>query len=480
MLRIKRLHTFILEKFLSLLGATYSVCLFIFLMQFLFKYINDMVGKGVGIGVLGEMFFYAALSLTPMVLPLSVLLAALMTFGNLGEHFELLAMKAAGISLIRIMQPLIYLSIAIAGISFVFQNEIVPRAQTKSNTILYSLKQKSPEVDIPERIFYKEISGYNLYVKYKDKKTGMLHDLMIYDYSNGFENAAVIVSDSGKLRVAEDKKSLIMTLHSGESFSNMGARKTMDPNEKVDYRRETFRLREVLISFDTNFNMADESIMGSRDAGKSMSELTQYIDSVRIEQDSIQQLTLPSFKERIYATNNYSSHSMRTTDKKLTTSSLSQQIQYLEQAKSRAENEQSNNYFSSMTNEQTNKQLLLHIAQFYKRYSMALSCILFFFIGAPLGAIIRKGGLGMPAVISVIFYLLYYTVDQFGTKMVKQAVWMPWEGVWLSSILLAALGIFFTYEALNDAAMLNTDTWKTAIREFFKKLRRKLRIIAKK
>jgi lipopolysaccharide export system permease protein len=485
MIRIKRLYTFVLGTFFPLLLATFSVCLFILLMQFLWQYVNDMVGKGVGIGIMAELFFYASLSFTPMALPLSILLASLMTFGNLGEHLELLAMKASGISLLRIMKPLIYVVIVLVGISFYFQNDIVPRAKTKMYTIVLSLKQKSPELDIPEGIFYKEIPGYNVYVRHKDKKSGLLRDMMIYDYSGGFENAIVIVADSGILNSSADKKHLVLTLLSGESFRNFGTRSSRDLNKGIPYIRETFSLRKILISFDTNFSMADESIMGSRDLGKNMHDLTAFIDSVRQEQDSVNRQTSPYFKKTVYVNTfkeirskydvvppgaaKQDSMFAKGFEAYYDHLPVDRKIFYLQQAKSRSEQVQNDYNFSQLRQSDAQKQLLSHIDQFYQRYSMALACLLFFFIGAPLGAIIRKGGLGLPAVLSVIIYLLYYTVGTFGSKMVKQNVWPVWEGVWLSTALLLGLGIFFTYKAVNDSTMINPEAWKNAFQKFFGK-----------
>jgi lipopolysaccharide export system permease protein len=469
--------------------ATYSVCLFILLMQFLFMYINDMVGKGVGMNVLAELFFYASVTFTPVALPLSILLASLMTFGNLGEHLELLAMKASGISLLRIMKPLIYCVVVLSGISFVFQNNIVPQAQTKMYTIVLSLKQKSPELDIPEGVFYKEIQGYNVYVKHKNKKTGLLRDMMIYDYSKGFENAVVVAADSGRITVASDKKSLVLTLYNGESFENLNTNKNRKMNEKIPYIRETFTLRKILIDFSTNFEMMDESIMGSRDMNKTLGELSVFIDSVRHEQDSIRASTVRLFRNSVYANafqpteTTFRHHaSLPSTHKQDSLFAkgfvpyynqlrLSQQINLLQQAKSEVERVQSDYMFTMGQRLDEQKKILSHISIYYKRFAMAFSCLLFFFIGAPLGAIVRKGGFGLPAVLSVVLYLLYYCVDNFGVKMVKQDMWAIWQGVWLSSFLLTGLGIFFTYQALNDSTMLNPDDWKIVIQKWIKKLK---------
>ncbi|MCC8145994.1 MAG: LptF/LptG family permease [Bacteroidales bacterium] len=492
MFRIKRLFTLILGTFLPVLLATFSVCLFIILMQFLWKHVNDMVGKGVDMIVLGQLFFYAGVTFTPMALPLSILLASLMTFGNLGEHMELLAMKASGISLVRIMKPLVYFSLVLVVVSFVFQNNILPHAQTKTYTILLSLRQKSPELDIPEGVFYKEITGYNVYVRHKDKKTGMLQDMMIYDYSQGFENAVVTAADSGKLKVSNDKKYLILTLYNGESFENLEKMQSRSVDERVRYRRETFELRDVLINYDMNFNLADESIMGNRDSGKNVSELTQFIDSVQHKQDSINTKILPQFVRKAYK-NGFSEgrtfsfepeydprdtlfrkgfqhyYDLLNTDSKIT---------HLQLAKSKAEQVKMENNIEMFWQNEYRNSILSHKIQLHRKFSVAISCLLFFFIGAPLGTIIRKGGLGMPAVLSVLFFLLYYTIDTFGTKMAKQEVWVVWQGVWLSTFVLAALGAFFTYKAVNDSTIMNPDAWKNFLQKLIGK--REIRNYSKK
>jgi len=386
---------------------------------------------------------------------------------------ELLAIKASGTSLIRIMKPLIYAVVFIAAISFVFQNNIVPKAQMKMYTILVSLRQKSPELDIPEGSFFKEITGYNVYVRKKDKKGGMLRNLMIYDYSKGFENAVVMVADSGRLNVSADKKYLVLTLHNGESFENLGTRKTRSVNEKIPYRRETFVRREILISFDTNFNMADESIMGGRDISKSFKELTTFIDSAGQKQDITNRETAIRFKQNIYL-GSFQETKDRYAGREPANDSLFRQgfkayynhlsvdnkIRYLQQAKSRVDQIHSDYNTLMFWQAEELKQLRSHTVQLFNRFSLALSCILFFFIGAPLGAIIRKGGLGLPTVMSVFLFLLYYITDTFGSKMAKQGVWAIGEGVWLSSLVLASLGAFLTYKAGKDSTILNLEDWK--------------------
>ena len=218
MLRIKKLDIFILKSFLLLFSGTFFICLFIFMMQFLWRYVDELVGKGLGIDIMAQFFFYSALTLITMSLPLPILLASLITFGNFGERYELLSMKAAGIPLLRIIRPLVLFMAFLCCVSFFFQNIVGPKAQMKLWTLLISIKQKSPELDIPEGVFYSEITGFNVYVKHKDNKTGLLRDMMIYDYSEGFNKVSLMVADSGRLKTSADKMFLVLSLFNGESF----------------------------------------------------------------------------------------------------------------------------------------------------------------------------------------------------------------------------------------------------------------------
>ena len=469
-----------LGTFLPLLLATFSVCLFIFLMQFLWKYIDDMVGKGVEIKVLAQLFFYAANQLVPMALPIAILLASLMAFGSLGEHLELLAMKSSGISLLRIMKPLIILMIFISGIAFVFQNNVLPGAQTKLITILYSLKIKTPELDIPVNSFYKDIPGYNLYVHQKDK-TGLLRDVMIYDHSKGFDNAMVIVSDSGRMKMSDDKKYLILTLYNGVSSQSMEMNKSRQTQNQISFQRQTFSLREVLIEFDSNFNMADESMWKNRDISKNIPALLSFIRTASAENDSITETIRPSFanqvyastfkQERVHSATHLAADTLPVKDFELFYKSLpvNQQLRILDDAKMKIERLANDYYYRMAPQVDKQKQIRGHKIELQKKFTYSLACLLFFFIGAPLGAIIRKGGLGLPAVLSIILFLVYYTIDIFGWKMARQDSWPVWEGMWLSSVVLASLGAFFTYKAVNDSVVMNPDVWKDALQRFIGK-----------
>jgi lipopolysaccharide export system permease protein len=459
---------------------TFGICLFIVLMQFLWKYIDEMVGKGIEMSVLAEMFFYAALSLVPMALPLAVLLASLMTFGNLGEQFELLAMKAAGVSLLRIMKPLIVFLCFIAVGAFYFQNNIIPLSQVKMWTLLYSMRQKSPELDIPESTFYSEITGYNIYVREKDK-TGLLKSLMIYDYSEGFNKARVIMADSGRLKMATNKLYLILSMYDGESFENLPNQDhSTKSNEAVPYRKETFKTKEILIKFDANFNRANESLMQDRYVGKDLHDLRTSIDSMTLTLDSIKDMNATqiynlSYKKSLNETRQTIPAPVDTSAEKkgeemnfddlYGSKNASTRLTLLTQAKSSFENMHNDYAFKAAQMAGDEKEMRRHHTEMHKKFTLSFACLIFFFIGAPLGAIIRKGGLGMPVVISVFLFIFYYIIDNIGFKMASNGMWLPWEGMWLSSAVLLPLGVFLTYKAVNDSVILNADTYVDGLKK---------------
>ena len=468
---VKKLYLFILNTFLPLFLMTFFISLFVLLMQFLWKYVDELVGKGIEVGVLAELFFYAALTIVPMALPLSMLLASLMTFGNLGERLELLAIKAAGISLRQTMHPLIIAVIFIAIGAFFFQNNVLPKAQVKMYALLFSVRQKSPELDIPEGVFYDQISGYNLLVKEKDRNTGMLYDLMIYDFSEGFDNAMVILADSGKLSFTDDKQYLFFTLYSGESFENLRNQRANVQN--IPYRRETFSTKEILIPFDANFNRMDEGVMQNQYIGQNISQLTKSIDSLTTRIDSTSHRIAKELKGSYFSnvtTTAKASPSFHTAvqadeadnaipatgriniDSIYANASLQERESMLSRALSRAESIRQEYEYRSISANQQQILVRRHEIERHKKFTLSFACLIFFFIGAPLGAIIRKGGLGTPVVISVLLFICYYIIDNAGYKSALNGRSAVWEGMWLSSAVLLALGIFLTYKAVNDSA----------------------------
>ena len=499
----KRLYWFVLKSFLPLFAMTFFIVLFIVLMQFLWRYIDDLVGKGLSMDVIAELFFYAAVSMVPMALPLALLLASLMTFGNFGEKFELTAMKASGISLLKVMAPLIVFISGIAVGAFFFQNDILPKAQVKMWTLLFSFRQKSPEVDIPEGVFYDQIPNINLYVSKKNKETGMLKDVKIYDVRRGGENVTILVSDSAKMQFTPDMRYIYLHMFQGNQYERMAANQSM----KTDpFRREYFLEKELLIPFDANFNRLDEGGMREQYVGKNISQLSHTIDSISERLDSVGKLNTKNLralafpalhldrdanKNQITVVND--SVIMPKEDKKVAESvkvvpvRIDSLILTLDAAKQndlfasaqRISEQKKNAFmFEAETTTQEKKQIRRHGIEMIKKFTLYVACLIFFFIGAPLGAIIRKGGIGAPLVISVLLFLVYYIIDNTGYKMARDGHASVWFGIWLSTFILAPLGVFVTYKAMNDSAVFDPDR----IKMFFRKLlrRKEDRIVAYK
>ena len=471
---MKKIYSYLLKHFLGLLFMTFLICVFILLMQFVWMHVNDLVGKGVEIKVLAEFFIYAVTSVVPLALPLAILLASLMTFGNLGEKFELTAMKAAGVSLFRIMRPL---AIAIAFIcvgAFLFSNYVLPVSQVKLWALIFSLKQKSPELEIPPSEFYDGIDGYNVYVREKNPKTGMLYDMMIYDYSNGFRNATVMVADSGQIYFSADKKYLLLVLHSGESFENLDRKqqKATASEKNIPYRRESFARKQLLIDFDMDFNRYNENALSDQHVSKNVGKLLQSIDSV---QEMAHQR---SGEQSVQLTNNHylGRERMEGRDVDMWGGEKEHFQQYdidslyanftdderyraIDHALSEAKEKKDKIDYNSLMLNDYQRYIRKHEIELYRKFTLAFACLIFFFIGAPLGAITRKGGLGAPVVISVVMFIIYYIIDNTGYKMAREALWPCWAGMWLSSMVLLPIGIFLTYKAATDSALFNPEVW---------------------
>lgn len=485
MFRMKRLYSYMLQRFLPLLAMTFFICLFIVLMQFLWKSIDDLVGKGLSVGIIGELFFYAALSMVPTALPLAVLLASLMVFGNLGEKFELTAMKASGISLFRIMRPLMIFMICLATAAFFFQNDVLPIAKTKMWTLMFSVRQKSPEVEIPVRSFYDQIPNLNLYTESKNPDTGMLYGMIIYDLSRGYDNTRVILADSGRFNFTEDKTRLFLHLYSGEMFENMRDNSMGTSQSRyLPFRREHFIDKQVYFPFDANFNRLDEGGMRSQYIGQNVSQLLHSIDSIGHEVDSVGAVYAHEIRTLPYygiapRSETLDDGSRRTTipktvimEKPLDIDSIylargpGMAKSYLNQALAKAKRQKQEYMYRSLTLEEQAKLMRRHDIELQRKFTLSFACIIFFFIGAPLGAIIKKGGLGTPLVISVLFFIIYFLIDNIGYKMARDGKIAVWEGIWLSTIALLPFGIFFTYKAVGDSAVFNIDAYKT----FFRRL----------
>jgi lipopolysaccharide export system permease protein len=474
---IKKLDIYIIKEFLLLFAGTFFICLFIFVMQFLWMWMNNLIGKGLTIDLLAKFFWYSSLTVIPRSVPLAVLLASLISFGNLGEHFELLSMKSAGIPLIRILAPLIIVAALISGASFVFQNKVSPYAVRELSRLAWSMKQKSPELEIPEGVFYSEIPGYNLYVEHKDRETGMLYGVMIYTNTGGYNDTQIVLSDSARLQSTADKMHLKLTLWGGERFRNMDANQGTMLRANVPYMRESFVKEEDIIPFDGNFNLMDADLFSHNAQTKNLGEIEHAIDSLDHKADSARHMIyaniLQWYMRKALPVGTKDSlaivqqaQEMPPFDSLYLAMSDDQRIKAWRGARSRAESMQAECEFRALETGDRNLNIRKHRIEWYKKFTMSLACLLFFFIGAPLGAIIRKGGLGVPVVVSVIIFIFYYIVNQAGENNAKVDAWTIESGTWLSSAVLLGIGIFLTHKANSDSVVFNIEGYKN----FFMKL----------
>ena len=468
-MRPKRLDIFILKSFLLLFVAAFCICLFVLLMNVLWRYAEDIIGKGLDFALLVKFFYEFALTLVPQALPLAVLMASLITFGNFGERLELLAMKTAGIPLLRIMRPVMVFSVLLAGISFYFQNVTVPHAAKNLYSLIYSINEKNPELEIPEGVFYNQIQGFNMYVKHKDFDSGTLYDVTIYDHRDGYENLSVIVSDSALMETTGDKQHLYLHLFNGEQFCQ---EKDIDSKGKP-YRRESFREKHILLDFNSDMKEAPDGLVGSQALSKNMAEIRHTIDSLSANQDSVGRGNLGEYRVgalAIYRMQKSDSVAFEklaskviNADSVFAVSSRSHQVDVRSDMRSKIQTLTSDLAIKSSNMYYGDRTIRKHWIEWMKKITNALSILIFFFIGAPLGAIIRKGGLGVPVIISVFTFILFYITSVSGEKMFREGEWSI-VGCWFSVMVLTPLSVFFTVKANGDSTLFQFDV----ITEFFR------------
>jgi lipopolysaccharide export system permease protein len=470
MFRIKKLDIFITKQFGLLFVGTFFICQFVLMMQFLWRYVDELIGKGLTIDVMAKFFWYMGLTLMPQAFPLAILLSSLIAFGNLGESSELTAIKAAGISLMQAFRPLIVISVIMAGLSFYFQNVIGPKANQSLFQLLLSMQQKNPELEIPEGVFYDGVKGSNIYVQKKDLKTGMLYGIMIYRMTGSYEDQAIILADSGRMQATAEKKHLLLTLYNGVWNENMRSQDLAE-TANVPYRRETFSTKRIVLDFDGEFSLADMNDITGDARAKGLGKILHDLDSIKEFNDSVghafynegkgyyfklpeisQQDSLKIVKEVAQEKLNFDSLFSRLTD-----------MQKQEAVRMAMNNVQSISSDLEMKGDYTkalHRRTRTHQIQAILKFTLAFTCIIFFFIGAPLGAIIRKGGLGVPVIISVLVFIVYYILDSTGQKMARDDQWTIMYGMLISTVILTPIAVFFTYKANNDSVVFNIDMYK--------------------
>ncbi len=453
--------------------GTFFVCQFVLMMQFLWRYVDELIGKGLSMEVLAQFFWYMSLMLVPQALPLAILLSSLITFGNLGESSELTAIKAAGISLMQAFRSLIAITLIISGVSFYFQNVVGPNANMQFAQLLMSMKQKSPELEIPEGVFYDGIPNCNLYVQKKNVETGKLYGIMIYRMTNSFEDAAIILADSGMLQSTAEKKHLVLTLHSGEWFENMKS-SDVTGSANVPYRRETFTSKRIVLDFDNDFNLADASSLSNNAKAKSLSQIFHDMDSIRADYDSIGRsfycdaMMLQFGMKPISRKDSLRAQKLVAEGKVDAAKSFEKlpadkKLEIVNRAISTVQNNVGDLEFKAMVTKDGDKLLRQHSIEAINKFTLALSCLIFFFIGAPLGAIIRKGGLGVPVIISVLVFIVYYIFDNTGYRMARGGMWAVWFGKSIAVAVLTPLAVFFTYKANCDSVVFNVDAYRNLL-----------------
>ena len=486
----KIVDKYILRTFIPLFVMSFAVCWFIVVMQFLWRYIDELVGKGLSGFMLLKIIFYAALSFIPMSLPLGILLASLMTLGNLGERLELLALKASGIRLYRIIRPIMLLVLAMACGLFYFQNDLMIRAQVRMWTLVITAKYAAPEMEITPGVFYTGIPGYSLYAKDRDAGTGLMHRMMVYDMSRGYLNPRIIRADSGRLVMDKSKKFLVLKLYQGQSFENIQTQSYNTSTEPVPYMLPHFDYSETFIPFDANIKMQDEGELNSMYVGKNLHQLQRSIDSIRPILDSTRlsyaQVVGASLMESHYGTSSYAYQDSATRAQEQV------RLAHLEQQTRHSKAEDASLTFTpqdslqaiSMARDKADRvkeEASLYIdtddAQFYqfrtlhqewhRKFTFPVSCLIFALIGSSLGAIVRRGGIGMPIIISIFFFVVYFIIDSFGTNMLRNESIPIWLGMWLSNIVLFPVGIFLAYKANQDSSALNVEVYVIFFRKLF-------------
>ncbi len=465
---MKKLYIFVLKSYLGPLVMTFFISLFILVMQFLWKYVDDLVGKGLEWYLVIELLFYASSTFVPLALPLAILLSSLMTFGNLGEHYELVAIKAAGISLRKIMKPLVILTLLISMLAFYFSNNILPAANLKFTSLLYDIKQKKLAFNIQEGIFYNGMEGFTIRIGKKDKDGVGIHDVMIYNHTRKLGNIDVTTAKSGRMESTPDGRFIIFTLYDGYNYQ-----------EKVDQRDyrirrpfERTKFEEEIRRFDLRsfeLNRTDEDLFRDHYRMLDVQQLSEAIDSL----DRKFQIKDSAFKVKFI--NNYNFYPKYDSTSNFPADSLlspdSSFLAYFPQharkriAKFALDNARSvsnNIEFNKSVLESDKKLIIKHRIEWHRKFTLSLACLVLFFVGAPLGAIIRKGGLGLPVVVSVLFFILFHITSITGEKYAKELVLDVSTGMWISTAVLLPIGFFLTIKATSDSPLLDTDAWRKA------------------
>ena len=490
---MKKLNKFILKSYIGPFVLTFFISMFILLMQFLWRYLDDIVGKGLGAGVITELLLYACSSLVPMALPLAVLLGSIMTFGNLAEHYELMAIKSAGISLVKIMRPLIVFVVGVSICAFLFSNNVMPYTNLKMRTLLNDIKHQRPEISIQEGVFSDAIDNYSIKVGHKSRKGPMLYNIMIYNHTQGNGNRDVTLADSGTMVITQDKRYMVITLYDGINYVEEVEKRKRWENRDFPQRTTSFKEERFMIDLSgMDFERSDEDLYKNGYAMLNLSQLQYTTDSLKrnLEKTADGYHTLFTkdkyFKKLAYSGDDslwYQKNEVPTTAildidsifATMTNSNIAGVLSYS------VENARETKTFisqSAMETKSRERTIKRYEIEWHKKFTLSIACLLMFFIGAPLGAIIRKGGIGTPIVVSVLFFVIYYVTDISCMKAAKTGSWPAWLGMWMSTFIFTPVGTFLTYKAVKDATFLELSTYTDFFRRVFEKMMKNKRFAA--
>jgi len=466
---MKTIHKLVLKAYLGPMFMTFFIVIFVLMMNFVWRYIDELVGKGLDAMVIIELICYATVNMITMGLPLAMLLAAIMTMGNLGENYELLAMKSAGMSLPQIMKPLIVVVGIISVGGFFIINDLVPYANRKMFSIIYDIRQQKQTIEFQDGLFFNGIENMSIRVEKQDPKTNLLRGVLIYDNRNANGNMTTTIADSGYIRLSDDKKFLMVTLFNGETYEQTRSNKWYNQSTLRHY---VFDRQDGTIPMEGfDFQRSDESAFGGSSQTRDIKELQRAIDSLDLlVNDATASSYDPLLKQQIFHKDNtilavvgdslYIDRSDR--HKSLSTDSIPtlptrSKNNIWKSARNAAKSSRNMFAFDESTAKEALNQLYRSKNEWHRKLAFPVSIMIFFLIGAPLGAIIRKGGLGMPIVISVIFFVIYYIISISGEKWAREGDWSSLMGMWISAIILAPIAVYLTYKATNDSSLLDVD-----------------------
>lgn len=463
---IKKLDKLIIKTFIGPFIITFFIAVFVLMMQILWKYIDDLVGKGLDFIIILEFIWYAGASLLALAMPIAILISSIMTFGNLGESFELVAVKSSGISLLRFMRPLVYITFVLCGITFLFANYIIPYSQLKFVTLYNDIFYKKPAFDLSEGVFYTNIPNYAIRIGSKDKDGKTIHNVLIYEQSNYLQDNA-ITAKKGVMEVSEDKNFLAFHLTDGYRYQERGS-PTDTTNEFIRLKFKEFKklfdlsgLQKQTTS-DSVFK-DNQKMLSARQLNKNIDSLHRYGDSMNKKalENTNAFLNFKKPSDSLVKTLPASNHIFKLPD------SVKQQVN--DRALNVIADLKNSFLYTSYNTEQRLNEIKVAKIEWHRKYAFSIACLILFFIGAPLGSIIRKGGLGMPLVVAICFFLIFHLLNMFGEKFVNENLLSPVMGMWLAPMVLAPVGIFLTYKAVHDAQLFN--------KEFYTRLLKKIKTV---